>query len=54
MRIAKGAGVPLPVIDKTVKGFKKIKQLCKNMPKNLKKMGSFEDIQKTMGKMKWH
>ncbi|MEL7430924.1 MAG: signal recognition particle protein [Chlamydiota bacterium] len=52
-RIAKGSGVPVSVINQTVKGFGRIKQMCKNMPKN-KQMGSLRDLQKTMGKMKWH
>lgn len=53
-RIAKGAGVPIDRVHQTIKGFKKLKQMCKNMPKNMKKMGNFSDIKKTMGNMKWH
>ena len=52
-RIAGGSGTSEKAVEELATRFKKIKQFCKKMPKNMNKMGSFRDIQKTMGKMKW-
>lgn len=56
-RIAKGSGVDIETVNRLVKGFKRVKQIFKNMP-DLKKMKGLSDInihelQKQLGK-KWH
>lgn len=56
-RIAKGSGVDIEEVNRLVKGFKRVKQIFKNMP-DLKKMKGLSDInihelQKQLGK-KWH
>ncbi len=52
-RVAKGSGAKIDDVNRMVKGFKRIKQLFKKMPQ-LKKQGSFQDLQQTIGKTKWH
>ncbi len=59
-RISKGSGVPLDDINRMVKGFKRVKQLFKNMPDMksfAKKMGGMPDlneIKKQFEGKKWH
>jgi len=59
-RIAKGSGVPVDDVNRMVKGFKRVKQLFKNMPDmkaQAKKMGSMPDlneIKKQFEGKKWH
>jgi len=45
LRIAKGSGCKLDDVNKLIKGFKRIKQLLKHMPKK----GFMPDMQKMMG-----
>src|SRR5579872_6482957 len=59
-RIAKGSGVEIDDVNRMVKGFKRVKQLFKNMPDmkaQAKKMGSMPDlneIKKQFEGKKWH
>lgn len=59
-RISKGSGVPLDDVNRMVKGFKRVKQLFKNMPdmkSYAKKMGGMPDlneIKKQFEGRKWH
>ncbi len=58
-RIAKGSGVHLDDVNRMVKGFKRVKQIFKQMPsmKNrnfLDKVPNLEQFKKTMGDKKWH
>jgi signal recognition particle subunit SRP54 len=59
-RIALGSGVPVDDVNRMVKGFKRVKQLFKNMPDmkaQAKKMGSMPDlneIKKQFEGKKWH
>jgi len=47
-RIAKGSGTNIDDVNRLVKGFKKLKKLCKSMPK----MGSMADM-KMSKEMLW-
>ncbi len=59
-RIAKGSGVPVDDVNRMVKGFKRVKQLFKNMPDmkaQAKKMGGMPDLnelKKQFEGKKWH
>ncbi len=59
-RIAKGSGVPIDDINRMVKGFKRVKQLFKNMPDmkaQAKRMGGMPDLnelKKQFEGKKWH
>lgn len=59
-RIANGSGVPLDDVNRMVKGFKRAKQLFKNMPdmkSQMKKMGGMPDlneIKKQFEGKQWH
>lgn len=59
-RIAKGSGVPVDDVNRMVKGFKRVKQLFKNMPDmkaQAKRMGGMPDlneIKKQFEGKKWH
>ncbi|HSX10766.1 MAG TPA: signal recognition particle protein, partial [Chlamydiales bacterium] len=59
-RIAKGSGVQLDDVNRMVKGFKRVKQLFKNMPDmkaQAKKMGGMPDLnelKKQFEGKKWH
>jgi signal recognition particle subunit SRP54 len=60
-RVAKGSGVGIDDVNRLVKGFKRVKQLFKNMPDFKGKMKPFPDFPdrntiKTQfqGKNKWH
>jgi len=58
-RIAKGSGVPVDDVNRMVKGFKRVKQLFKNMPDmkaQAKKMGlsDLNELKKQFEGKKWH
>ena len=59
-RIAKGSGVDIADVNRMVKGFKRVKQLFKNMPDmkaQAKKMGGMPDLgqlKKQFKGKKWH
>jgi signal recognition particle subunit SRP54 len=59
-RVAQGSGVPLDDVNRMVKGFKRVKQLFKNMPdmkSQMKKMGGMPDLnelKKQFEGKKWH
>lgn len=59
-RVALGSGVPLDDVNRMVKGFKRVKQLFKNMPdmkSQMKKMGGMPDLnelKKQFEGKKWH
>jgi signal recognition particle subunit SRP54 len=58
-RISKGSGVPVEEINRMVKGFKRVKQLFKNMPdmkSQAKKMGlsDLSELKKQFEGKKWH
>ncbi|PIS02718.1 MAG: signal recognition particle protein [Chlamydiae bacterium CG10_big_fil_rev_8_21_14_0_10_42_34] len=59
-RIAKGSGVSIDDVNRMVKGFKRVKQLFKNMPDmkaQAKKMGGMPDLnelKKQFEGKKWH
>ena len=59
-RIAKGSGVEIGDVNRMVKGFKRVKQLFKNMPDmkaQAKKMGGMPDLgqlKKQFEGKKWH
>ncbi len=59
-RIAKGSGVTVDEVNRLVKGFKRVKQLFKNMPDmkaQAKKMGGMPDLEKIKQQFegkKWH
>lgn len=59
-RIANGSGVPVDDVNRMVKGFKRVKQLFKNMPdmkSQMKKMGGMPDLnelKKQFEGKKWH
>lgn len=43
-RIAKGSGTTIDDVNRMVKDFKRLKQLCKAMPKNMKGMPDLKDL----------
>lgn len=45
-RIAKGSGTTIDDVNRMVKDFKRIKQLCKAMPKMMKNMPDLKDMEK--------
>jgi len=47
-RIAVGSGADIDAVNRMVKGFKKLKQFCKNMP-DMKKMKGFPDLKNFKG-----
>ncbi|HSX10454.1 MAG TPA: signal recognition particle protein [Chlamydiales bacterium] len=59
-RVSSGSGVPLDDVNRMVKGFKRVKQLFKNMPDmkaQAKKMGGMPDLnelKKQFEGKKWH
>jgi signal recognition particle subunit SRP54 len=58
-RVAKGSGVDVESINRMVKGFKRVKQLFKNMPDmkaQAKKMGlsDLNEMKKQFEGKKWH
>jgi signal recognition particle subunit SRP54 len=59
-RVAKGSGVDIDDVNRMVKGFKRVKQLFKNMPDmkaQMKKMGGMPDLnelKKQFEGKKWH
>lgn len=55
-RIAKGSGVDIDAVNRLVKGFKRVKQLFKNMPDlkgKMKGLPNMNEIKNQLGK-KWH
>lgn len=57
-RIAKGSGVDIEEINRMVKGFKRVKQLFKNMPDMKSKMKGFPSLNELKDQLKgnnqWH
>jgi signal recognition particle subunit SRP54 len=50
-RIASGSGTTLDAVNRMVKGFKQLKKLCKNLPKNMKGIPNLKQNQ--MEKSLW-
>lgn len=54
-RVAKGSGVDIEDVNRLVKGFKRVKQLFKNMPDLKGKMKGLNEMKTQFeGKNKWH
>ncbi len=54
-RVAKGSGVDIDDVNRLVKGFKRVKQLFKNMPDLKGKMKGLNEMKTQFeGKNKWH